>query len=70
MTTQRLKILQRFWLFNIGYNWYCRAHEGEHGTNKKANSGFVSEEEAETKALNSEKKAIDDLKKLNNKASR
>lgn len=23
MTTQRLKILQRFWLFNIGYNWYC-----------------------------------------------
>lgn len=46
------------------------AHEGEHGTNKKANSGFVSEEEAETKALNSEKKAIDDLKKLNNKASR
>lgn len=46
------------------------AHEGEHGTNKKANSGFVSEEEAETKALNSEKKAIDDLKKRNNKASR
>ena len=46
------------------------AHEGEHGTNKKVNSGFVSEEEAETKALNSEKKAIDDLKKLNNKASR
>ena len=23
MTTQRLKILKRFWLFNIGYNWYC-----------------------------------------------
>lgn len=46
------------------------AHEGEHGTNKKVNSGFVSEEEAETKALNSEKKAIDDLKKLNNKASK
>ena len=46
------------------------AHEGEHGTNKKANSGFVSEEEAETKALKSEKKAIDDLKKRNNKASR
>ena len=46
------------------------AHEGEHGTNKKANNGFVSEEEAETKALNSEKKAIDDLKKRNNKASR
>ena len=46
------------------------AHEGEHGTNKKANSGFVSEEKAETKALNSEKKAIDDLKKRNNKASR
>ena len=46
------------------------AHEGEHGTNKKANSGFVSEEEAETKALNSEKKAIDDLKKRNKKASR
>lgn len=46
------------------------AHEGEHGTNKKGNSGFVSEEEAETKALNSEKKAIDDLKKRNKKASR
>lgn len=38
-------------------------HEGEHGTNKMANSGFVSMEEAEAKALDSEKIAIDELKK-------
>ena len=45
-------------------------HEGKHGTDKKANSGFVSAEEAENKALNIEKKAINELKKQNNQTTK
>ncbi len=45
-------------------------HEGKHGTDKKANSGFVSAEEAENKALNIEKKAINELKKRNNQTTK
>ena len=38
-------------------------HEGKHGTDKKANSGFVSAEEAENKALNIEKESYKRIKK-------
>ena len=38
-------------------------HEGTHGTDKQANSSFVSKRKAERKALEIEQKAVDELKR-------
>lgn len=38
-------------------------HEGTHGTDKQANSSFVSKRKAERKALEKEQKAVDELKR-------